>query len=390
MAEDNFRFPGLGVLFPHVLQLAHDDLTDAGGLLQGILQVLNFLLQGGGLLDPLEDVLLIDVAQLDLCYILRLNLVDAEADHQVGHHLRLLLGLADDLNGLVNVQQNALEALQKVQLFLLFVQHEVHSSPHAFRAPGQPLLQQRLHPQHPGHSGDEDVKVAAHRVLQGGQAEELLHELVRVYAPLQVNGQLQAREVRLVPHVADLLDLSGLHQLGHLVQNGLQGGGIGDLENFDNIFALDITVLGPDLHTAPARLINAPQLLRVTENLPAGGKIRGQQGGGNVVVWIFQQLDGGVADLPQVKAADLGRHAHGDALVGRHQHIGIGGGQQGRFLGGVVVVIHKVHGVAVQIPEKLRADRGQLCLGVAAGGVGHVPGVDLAEVALAVHKGVEQ
>ena len=184
MAENDLRFPGLGVLFPHLLQLSHDDLADAGGLLQGILQVLNFLLQGGGLLDPLEDVFFIDVAQLDLRHILRLNLVDAEADHQVGHYLRLLLGLADDLNGLVNVQQNALEALQKVQLLLLFVQHEVHPPPHAFRAPGQPLLQQRLHPQHPGHSGDEDVKVAAHRVLQGGQAEELLHELVRVYAPL--------------------------------------------------------------------------------------------------------------------------------------------------------------------------------------------------------------
>ena len=108
------------------------------------------------------------------------------------------------------------------------------------------------------------------------------------------------------------------------------------------------------------------------------------------MVRIFQQGHGGVAHLPQVEAADLGRHAHGDALVGGHQHVGEGGGQQRRLLHGVVVVIHKIHGVAVQVPEQLRADGGQLRLGVPAGGIGHIPGVHLAEVALAVHKGVQQ
>ena len=85
-----------------------------------------------------------------------------------------------------------------------------------------------------------------------------------------------------------------------------------------------------------------------------------------------------------------GSHAHGDAAVGGHQNVGEGGGQQGRLLHGVVVVVHEVHGVTVQIPEQLGADGGQLRLRVAAGGVGHVPGVHLAEVALAVHKGVQQ
>ena len=70
--------------------------------------------------------------------------------------------------------------------------------------------------------------------------------------------------------------------------------------------------------------------------------------------------------------------------------MGIGGGQERRLLGGVVVVVHEVHGVAVQIPEQLGADGGQLRLRIAAGGIRHVPGIHLAEVALAVHKGVQQ
>ena len=105
---------------------------------------------------------------------------------------------------------------------------------------------------------------------------------------------------------------------------------------------------------------------------------------------VLQIGDGRFAHLAQIESADLAGHTHGDALVGGHQHVGIGGGQERRLLGGVVVVIHEVHGVAVQIPEQLRADGRQLGLGIAAGGVGHIAGVHLAEVALAVHKGVQQ
>ena len=37
-----------------------------------------------------------------------LDLVNAEADHQVGHYLGVLLGLPDDVDGPVDVQQDAL------------------------------------------------------------------------------------------------------------------------------------------------------------------------------------------------------------------------------------------------------------------------------------------
>ncbi|CAN4072302.1 DUF6774 domain-containing protein, partial [Dysosmobacter welbionis] len=56
----------------------------------------------------------------------------------------------------------------------------------------------------------------------------------------------------------------------------------------------------------------------------------------------------------------------------------------------VVVVVHKVHGVAVDIPEQLGADGRQLGLCVPGGGPGHVPGVDLAEVAFGIHKRRQQ
>ena len=51
---------------------------------------IDLALQLAGLLGALEDVFPVDVPQLDLCHILGLRLVDAEADHQVGHDLLLL------------------------------------------------------------------------------------------------------------------------------------------------------------------------------------------------------------------------------------------------------------------------------------------------------------
>ena len=316
MAVNDLGFPGLGVLLAYLRQLLHHDLADAGWLLQGVFQILDLPLQCLRLLHPLEDVLLVDVAELDLRHVFRLLLVDAEADHQVGDDLGLLLRLPDDGDGLVDVQQDALQTQQQMQLLLLAGEDEVHPPPHTLRAPCDPLLQQGLDSQHTGHPGDEDVEVAAEGVLQRCQLIQLLHQLLRVHPPLEVDGELQAAEVRLVPHIADLLDLAGLHQLRHLVQDHLDGGGVGDLEDLDEILLLVVAPAGPNLDAAPAGAVNFRQLRRVAHQLSAGGKIRRQQGGGDVMVGIFQQGDGGVAHLRQIEAADLRGHTHGDALIG--------------------------------------------------------------------------
>ena len=70
----------------------------------------------------LEDVFFVDVAQLDLRHVIRLNLVDAEADHQVGHDLVFQLRLPDDGDGLVDVQQDSFQTFQQVQPVFLLLQ----------------------------------------------------------------------------------------------------------------------------------------------------------------------------------------------------------------------------------------------------------------------------
>ena len=277
-----------------------------------------------------------------------------------------------------------------MQAVFLLLNLEENPALDAVRAPGRPLVQNLPHAHHTGHSRNKDIEIAGETVLQRRQPEQLLHQLLRVNAPFQVDGQLQAAKVGLVPHIGDLFDLPRLDQLRHLIHDDFRGGGVGNFRDFNEVTVLDVAPFCPEPEASTACGIDFPGGGFVKQQLAAGGKIRAGQGLQNVVVGIFHQGNGGVAHLPQVKRADVGRHAHGDALVGRNQHVGECGGQQRRLLHGGVVVVHHVHGVAVNVLEHLGTDGVQLGLGVPGGGVGHVPGVHLTEVALGIHKGMQQ
>ena len=176
--------PGLAVLVGHGLELLDDDVPDLLLRAEDLLELLDLLGQSFGVGDALEDILLIDVAQLDLRHKLRLHLVDAEADHQVGDDLGVGLGLADDFDGQVDVQEDLFKTLQEVQPVFLLLELEVNPALDAPGAPGRPLLENLPHPKHLGASFDENVEVAGEAVLEGRQAHQPRHELLGIHAPL--------------------------------------------------------------------------------------------------------------------------------------------------------------------------------------------------------------
>ena len=181
---------GFAVLFGDVGQLLHDDLVDACRALENILQVRNRVFEFFDFLGALQDILTVQVAQLDLGHVLGLHLVDAEADHQVRHDLGLLGGVAHDFDGLVNVEQNCLQALEQVQALLLALQIVVGAAAHALGAEGDPLVQDAAHAQHLGLARNQHVKVAGEAVLQRRGLVQARHQLVGVLAALQINRQL--------------------------------------------------------------------------------------------------------------------------------------------------------------------------------------------------------
>ena len=386
----NLAAAGLGVLFGNLRQLLDDDLSDAGGLFEDILQVGDVVFQLLDLARPLEDIFPVQVAQLDLGHIVRLYFVDAEADHQVGHDLGLLLGGADDVDGLIDVQQDGGQTLEQMQPLFLAVEVVVGAAADTLHSEGRPLLQDLPHAHDAGLAGDEDVEVGAEAVFQRGGLEQLRHQLFRVHAALEVEGELEAVQVGLVAHVADLFDLAGLDQLGDLVHDGFHRGGRRDLGDLDHVLAGHHVVPGTDLHAAAAILVNFPHLGFVVQDLAAAHEIRGGHGGGDVVLGILHQGDGGVAQLRQIERADVACHADRNAQRVVGQNGREGDGQQGRLGGGAVVVGDEINGLLVDVPEQLLADIFELGLGVTGSGAGHIAAVSFAEVALAVHKGHEQ
>ena len=284
VGEDDAGFTGLGIFLRHLLELGDDDVFDAPAAAQDILEIRDLLLQRVGLLQTLEDILAVDVAQADFRHVLGLHLVDAEADHQVGDHVGLFFRLADDLDGLVDVQKDFAEAPQQVQLLLLLADIEEDAPLDALGAPCGPLLQNLSHAHNAGRAADQDVEVAGEGIRQRRQLIQLLHQLLRVRAALEVDGELQAAQIRLVAHIADLPDLAGLHQLRDLIKDLLRRGGIGDLINFDHILLRQVPPAASDLEAAPSGAVDLPHLGGVVENLAARGEIRGGKRGQQVVL----------------------------------------------------------------------------------------------------------
>ena len=371
-------------------QLVADDLLDVLLAGEDLLKLGNLALELSDVLGAVEDVLLVDVAELELGNKLGLGLVDVETLHKVGHDLGFELGAADDGDGLVDVEQDCLEAVQQVQALGLFAQVKVNAATRGLNTPLDPLVQDLAHAHNARVTIDQHVEVARERILQRGRAIELGHELVGVDAALKVDSDTQTREVGLVADVSDLLDLALFGELDDALDDDIGLGGVGDLVDLDDALFGNPAPAGADLEAAKAGLDNLFHLLAAVDDLAAGREVGHGHVLEQVAVGILQVVHGGGADLVEVETADVGRHGDADALVGRDEDIGERGGQQARLLHGAVVAVDEVDRVLVDVLEDLGADGGELGLGVTRGGVAQVARIVLAKVALRLHEGGKQ
>ena len=163
----------------------------------------------------------------------------------------------------------------KLCFFLLHI--AVDPAADALCAPGGPLVQNFANSHDPGHTADEDVEIAGKAVAQGGHLHKLCHEFIRIHAPLQVNGDLQAFLTGLITHIGDLPDLAALDQLRHFIDDGFHRGGVGDLQHLDDVFLFEILPFGAYLKGAAACAVDGFQLSAVIDQLTAGWKIGGDQ-----------------------------------------------------------------------------------------------------------------
>ena len=371
-------------------QLVADDLLDVLLAGEDLLKLGNLALKLSDVLGAVEDVLLVDVAELELGNKLGLGLVDVEAAHKVGHDLGLELGATDDGDRLVDVEQDRLEAVQQVQALGLFAQVIVNAATRGLNTPLDPLVQNLAHAHNARVTIDQHVEVARERILQRGRAIELGHELVGVDAALKVDSDAQAREVGFVADVCDLLDLALLGELDDAFDDDIGLGGVGDLVDLDDALFGNPAPAGADLEAAKTGLDDLLHLLAAVDDLAAGRKVGHGHVLEQVAVGILQVVHRGSTDLVEVETADVGCHGDADALIGRDKDVGKRGGQQARLLHGTVVAVDEVDRVLVDVLEDLGANGGELSLGITRGGVAQVARIVLAKVALRLNERCEQ
>ena len=118
------------------------------------------------------------------------------------------------------------------------------------------------------------LKLQAKLSHSGVSRKSFLHDLLGICAALEVDGELQAAEVGLVAHVGHLTQLARLDEFGHLVDDGLDGRGIRDLIDLDDVFLRQVPPAGAHLHAAAAGAVDLGHLVTVVQDLAAGRKVR--------------------------------------------------------------------------------------------------------------------
>ena len=345
------------------------------------------------LVDAVDDILLVEVAELDLRDVIRLDLVDAKACHKVGDNVLFLLSMADDLDRLVDVQQDLSESEQKMELVLLLLEIELKLALEAGESELDPFLYYRNYAELSWCRVDQHVEIALEAVFKGSELKELEHKLVGINAAAQIERELKSAEVDLVTEVHDLLELALLNEIRDLVKYHLDRGRVGDLNYINAVLRLVVVIARADLHRARAGLVDLLHLLAIVEYRSSAWEIGCLDDIHYLVgrhVGVLEHRDRSVADLSEIERADVGCHTDRDTHIGCHEDIREGRRQKNGLLHCVIVVGYEVDRILVDALEELGTEGIELYLGVTRCGEAHIRGILLTKASLGVNEGMQK
>ena len=332
-------------------------------------------------------------AQAQLEDVLRLELAQIEDGAQPRAGLLRVVGGADDLDDLVDVEDRDEQTLYQVQTLLAPLQTVSAAAGDDLEPVTDVDAQHLLEAQRARLAIDQGDVVDAERVLQRSQPVELLEHGVRVEAGLDADRDAQSVvAVGEVGDVADALQLLRLHRIPDLLQQALGSHHVRQLGHDDagtpRAERLD-GGLAPHLEGAASVRVRVLDTVESHQD-PAGGEVRSgdelhQLLGGRIR--ILEEVSGRRDHFDEVVRRHVGRHADGDPTRAVDQQVGEGGRQHGRLLELTVVVRDEVDDVLVEVLGEGQRGGGESCLGVS-GCSG--PIVEGAEVAVPVDQGHTQ
>ena len=161
-----------------------------------------------------------------------------------------------------------------MQLFLLLLKVKIDAPACGFNAPRRPLIEDLANAHHARAAGHQNVEVAGKSVLQRRHFKQLLHQLFRISAALEIDGNAQAAQIRFIADIVDFAHFPLLAQLHDLVNDQLNGGRIGNLIDLYDVFFLHIAPLCPYPEASAAGSVNGFHLAAVVDNFTAGREVR--------------------------------------------------------------------------------------------------------------------
>ncbi len=356
---------------------AAEDLLQFGDLGRQLV-ALGLQLDAGELGEPAEPQLQ-DVVGLQR----------AEVEHLLQPRARLVgvVGGADDLDDLVDVEDRDEEALDQVQALLAAREPELRAARDDADAVVEVDLQQLAQAQGLRAARDEGDVVDREALLQRRVPVELLEHGVRAEPGLDADDEAEAvLPVGEVGHVGDAVQLLRVDAVLDLLDHTLRADPVGELGHDEAALARGDRL---DAHLGAHPEAAAARRVRVADAGQArDGAAAREVGAGDVVhqlvqrrVGVGQEVAGGADDLHQVVRGHVGGHADRDAAGAVDQEIRERGGQHVRLQELVVVVGDEVHDILVEVFGEGQRGGGEARLRVARGG-GAV--VQRAEVAVPV------
>ena len=266
--------------------------------------ILHLLDVGSELFDVLrsfENILAVEMTELDLGNIIRLDFINSEADHQVRNDLALLLGRANYLDRFVDIKKDFLQAFEQVKLILRLAQIKINPALNALGSECYPLVEYLADSHDPRRTRNQHIEVAGEGVLKRSDLIKLLHELVGVCALFEVDCDFKSRLVRFVTDIAYLTERTRLKFFNNLVDYRFGSRCRRDLGYVDTFIVLVVAVFRPDLEAAASCLINRINNISVIEKQSAAGKIGSLKRFGNIGFGVFNQRNRSFAKLTKIK-----------------------------------------------------------------------------------------
>ena len=281
-----------------------------------------------------------------------------------------VLRRANDGDHLVDRIEGDQETLEDVEAILRLLQSELSSADDDLEAMLDVGPAQVVEPERGGHAVDKHHIVDAERLLERGEAIQLLEHRLRVDGRLHIDLDHEAVHVGQVSNAFDTDKLAAVGELLNLADHPLRTHEVGQFGDDDRL-AIPGGLLHvrfcPDAERAAARLIGVAQA--VVDDDAARRKVGAGQHGHEVVdrrlgpTLGHDDLDR-IGDLAQVVRGHVGGHADRNAAGAVDENVGQRRRQHDRLIALTVVGGAEIDRVLVEFADHVHRRLGQPALGV--------------------------